>query len=540
MKLKFSILFVALTSLFILVWLGCSTAPVGPGLTNRPPETFIANVPPGQDTIPAVTLVYWYGIDYDGFVSYYEWALSGDSVDPSQITTWDSIFATDDTMKLTIDDVDTSTIVLDTILDTIIDTVIVPPDTLIDTTIVWHFRGYFYVRAYDNEGLVDPTPAMRGWDVYSIKPVIEITAPDRSSGLLNYIEGTELVFFAKEDIPVVFVIDDTTAIWKGLQVWWNRKDTLNPTGNMAIGYRYKIDNNTWSTWTDENLATAGDSFITFTGPITDGVHTFYLQGRNYSHIESDIDSLLFRAINPDVEDGDIIVAFESNLTLIYAKSWYENFFSVLRPSSNIRFVEDTSTSTSIVNLDSLKSASLIIYIREDQASSVPGIQNAPITLIKYIQVGGKVWIFGRNFYEFITVTEIGEQFMQEYMGIEYFEKSLSKNFYGASPTNDAINLGLTSDTLFVVGSHGSPPQADSLLSAVENLRSSDPRITVLYNWVGTSAQFNETPVGILFQDQTTGLQTAAFGFPGRTMNWDSTTYEPLLSVYDEMLKWFGL
>lgn len=536
MKLKFSILFVALTSLFILIWLGCSTAPTGTPFTNKSPETFITNVPPGQDTIPAVTLVYWYGIDYDGFVSYYEWALSGDSVDPSAITTWDSIFATDDTMKLTVDDVDTSTIVL----DTIIDTVIVLPDTFIDTTIVWHFKGYFYVRAYDNEGLVDPSPAIRGWDVYSIKPIIEIAAPDTSSGLLNYIEGTELVFFPKEDIPVVFVLDDTTALWKGLQVWWNRKDTLNPIGNMAIGYRYKIDNNAWSTWTDENPATENDSFLTFTGPFVDGYHTFYLQGRNYSHIESDIDSLIFRTIKPDVEDGDIIVAIESRLTLMFTKSWYENFFNVLRPSANIRFIEDTSTVTSMVNLDSLKSASLIIYINEDWSTTVIGIQNAPVTLIKYIQVGGKVWTFGRNIYEFVVATEIGEQFMNEYMGIEYYEKSANFDFYGTSPTNDAINLGLPSDTLYIETSHIIPSQADSLIKSVENLRSSDPRISVLYKWVGTSAQYNETPVGILFQDQTTGLQTAAFGFPGRAMDWDSTTYEPLLTVYDEMLIWFGL
>lgn len=532
MRFKLSLIFYILVATVAFVWFGCSTAPEGPEPTNKAPETYIANVPPVGDTIPAVTLVYWYGVDDDGFIAYYEWAHSADSVDPSQITDWDSIGATDDTMALTVDDVDPSIIVI----DTLIDTTVVGADTFVDSTFTYFFTGYFYVRAYDNEGAVDPTPAWRGWNVYSVKPRIEITAPDASSGMVSYYLATDPIFFPKGDTPTVFILDDTTALWKGVEVWWNRADTMNEEGNDPIGYRFRIDNGNWSTWTDEDPATAGDSYIYFTGPIADGMHTFHLQGRNASHIESRIDSMCFYAVNPNIDDGKIIIALASGLTYNLNRFWYDTLMTMVRPNADYEVLNREFTQPMFSHQD-LQGVSLIIYVKDDMTTSDPGIKKDSLILWNYTNVGGKVWIFGMKMLNVLEPTMIGTQLIEDRFGLEFFDISNTKTLRGVYPSWQAPGYNLPSDTLMVDEDHAFP--SDTMLSLCENYRSSDPNVDVLYHWYGT-APWNETPVGVTHLDTERDIQIALFGFSGYCMHWDSLNYEPIATIYDEMLTWFGL
>lgn len=532
MRKKLTIILFVFIIAATVIWFGCSTSPTGDLNRNQAPETYITNVPPSYDTIPAVSLIYWYGVDNDGFVAYYEWYLSSDSMDPSLITDWDSIEATDDTMMLTIDDFDTTQIVI----DTMIDTAVVSGDTFIDTLYTWYFNGYFYVRAIDNEGLADPTPAWRGWNVYSEQPRIEIATPDSLSGMLIYMLDGEPEFWGKNDTPMIFILDDTTANWPGVQVWWSRSDTLNQTGNDPIGYRYRIDNGAWSSWTDEDPATAGDSFITFTGPLADGQHKFYLQGRNASHIESEMDSIFFYSLNPNIDDGKVIIALTSGVTYNFNRFWYDTLFQNIRPNINYEIVKREITDPAFT-LDDLQGVGLVIYIKDDQTQTGTGIKKDTTVLYQYTQVGGRVWIAGLRMVLDLSGSILGQKIIEEVFGLDYFNNSTANDFVGAIPTQYASSYNMPSDSLWVDQNNTFPPS--DTLKFCENFVSSSPNIIPLYSWVGTQP-WNETPVAVLNNDQEKGIKVALFGFSPYSMNWNTSNYEPMTTIFDEILNWFGL
>lgn len=521
------------------LWMGCSTAPTGNFYANRPPETFIVNVPPGSDTLNAIAVVYWYGRDADGVVAYYEWFISGEFIEPSQITEWDSIFATNDTMKLTIEDLPDSLIVL----DTVIDTTIVGPDTFYKVREIWNFSGYFYVRAVDDKEVRDLTPAYRGWNVFSEKPVIEIAAPDNSSGMVKYFVDNRPEFWNKTDVPVMFYIDQTTPLWQGLHIWWSRKDTLNKEWNKVIGYRFRIDSDpTWTSWTDLDSSTANDSFLIVnktTIPnnvsLTDGTHILYLQGRNASLVESNIDSIVFRTINPRTNTGDIIVLFSTNQTWSLL-SWYQGLFGVIRPNATVRYI---NRSTGVLQKDSLVNASLVIYVRDDQFTTVAAMSKDTLALIDYINTGGRFWTFGLNLISSMSdTTGLGGSLIRDYLGIDYYNNcGSSEAMGGVAPTSHSAPWNIPQDTLLVEQTHAFPNS--QMLKYGENFPTSDPFVTVVYSWIG-NRPYSETPVGIFYNNPSLGIKSASFGFSGRSMQWDANTYEPIASLYDAVLQWFGL
>lgn len=513
------------------LWIGCSTAPTGNILQNKPPETFLVNVPPGNDTINAITLVYWYGRDSDGVVAYYEWFLSGDSIDASQITQWDSVFASSDTMKFTIDDVPAQFITLDTVIDTIL----VGNDTFYKVHEVWHFIGYFYVRAVDDLGMRDPTPAVRGWNVNSVKPVIQIYAPDSTTGLVRYYSGTTPKFWKSHQVPVLFYTEGTTPFWKGPQVWWNRNDTLNDPVNTPIGYRYRIDNGTWSQWTDVDPTVGNDSFITIRGNISEGNHWFYLQGRNSSHIQSDIDSFYFRTINPDLDAGTIAVILANNYTGTQI-NWYQNLFQIIRPNATFKFM--TKPAAVPFPIDSFKGVSLAIYLKEDFTKSNNTIADT-LALYEYIQHGGKVWFCGPYMLNEMGKFNLGVQITNDYLGIDYFSSCEDSLFFsGAQVTQSGVALNYPNQNIMIDPAHTFPPNQVKG-KFIESYYSSNPNLTSVYLWIG-DMPFNETPVAVLHQDASLNLKTANFGFALKAMEWDSQSYEPIRSVIDATLVWFGL
>ncbi|MBN1150227.1 hypothetical protein JXA84_03280 [candidate division WOR-3 bacterium] len=520
------------------LWLGCSTAPTGNINTNKAPQTFLVNVPPGNDTINAVSLVYWYGVDEDGVVAYYEIFFSGDSVNSSTITGWDSVFASSDTMKLTVDDVPDSLIVIDTVIDTII----AGSDTTYKFHEIWNFKGFFYVRSVDEEGLEDPTPAIRGWDVISEKPVVEISAPDGSSGILRYYRNSIPVFWSPLDTAVMFYVHQTNPLWQGLEIWWNRVDTLNSQSNTPIGYRFKIDNYEWSQWTDMNPVTEGDSFIVINDSVLNvnlqgGFHTLYLQGRNASHVESNIDSIAFRTINTDVSSGAIGVLFSTTYTY-GQRAWYENLFSMIRPGTTFRYY---NRSSGVISKDSLKDLSLVIYIRDDMSKSDPGFVKDTIELLDYINVGGKIWTFGPwmiSAQPVLNLDGIAGYLIHDLMGLSvYTNCDTVQAFSGATVTQYATGLGFPNVNLVFDPANGFPPNKIAGFLC-ENFPSSDPNITVLYNWDGLRP-WDETPCAVLYNNPSLGVKSASFGFSGKSLQRNETTLEPIASVYDKVLEWFG-
>ncbi|MEM7660487.1 MAG: hypothetical protein AAF399_30570, partial [Bacteroidota bacterium] len=140
--------------LFLLFLIGFASCDTGEPLPNQAPETriFLDEINlTGQDRLNSVVRMHWLGEDPDGYVTAYD--LSFDE------QTWFTTTATDSTFQL---DIPAGS-----------DTVDIP----------------FYVRAIDNEGLVDPEPAFLSIPVRNTPPIAIFDTvnvlPDTVYGLLS-------------------------------------------------------------------------------------------------------------------------------------------------------------------------------------------------------------------------------------------------------------------------------------------------------------------------------------------------------------------
>jgi len=117
---------VALASLWGLLG-GCREQTTAPIDRNLAPETFLSSAPGDSQTSFYRVAVHWAGIDRDGVVVRYEVAVT-DSLPREQDIVWRRTTRSDSLVTFTVE----------------------------ETREVLGHR--FYVRAYDNEGKVDPTP----------------------------------------------------------------------------------------------------------------------------------------------------------------------------------------------------------------------------------------------------------------------------------------------------------------------------------------------------------------------------------------------
>lgn len=364
------------------------------------------------------------------------------------------------------------------------------------------------------------------------KPVVEIIAPDSSTGLQKFYCPSDTLFWAKGDTPIVFTQTYTTPLWDGLKVWINFSDTLNYPGNSPVQYKYKIDDNQWSIG-------SLDSIYTILDQMTDGYHYFYLQGTNRANIESNLDSLLFKSVNTNFSQRDIIVSFASYISANLYTQWYQNFFQILRPMTTIRFV-NRGPNDPILTPEDLGGAAIYILLRDDISSSNPGFIKDSLTLYQYAAMGGHIWTFGLNIINPQTDTSgIAGLLYRDILGIEYYDNCMAvSGFDGAYVSSEGITFGLPQDTLFVYPNHTFPPNHTSLKYA-ECFTPSSIYSTELYKWIGQSP-WNDSTVAFIYDNPTLQIKSAVFGFSGYSMNWDETSYEPLLSIYNTIFLWFGL
>ncbi len=177
--------------------------------TNQPPETVLTAYPP--DVYTHTVTLRWKGQDSDGIVMYYETSVNG--------SPWRETTRTDTTIVFPVNE---------------------PAGTL----------HTFAVRAYDDDGAADPTPAECAFTATSIAPQTTLKAAPSSGARV----GPAITVELDADDP-----DDSRFEW-----------------------RCKIDDGPWTEWrADSTFAFADPSIVEGSlGLLSVGPHTFYGQVRD--------------------------------------------------------------------------------------------------------------------------------------------------------------------------------------------------------------------------------------------------------------------
>ncbi|NNF07803.1 MAG: hypothetical protein HKN21_13650 [Candidatus Eisenbacteria bacterium] len=173
---------------------------------NLPPETFISGAPAESTLAFYQVQLYWNGVDPDGIIDHFEYAVTDSNLTPGELTPdfsgYFSTNRTDSLFKLTAN----------------------------NPQILGH---RFYVRAVDNEGKVDPTPAWTYFIAhdFNFPQVVFNTADGRwidSAGEENTVEITS---------TDQFVPTDTVGIGGAVEYTWTGFDA--DVGGEVLGFEFR-------------------------------------------------------------------------------------------------------------------------------------------------------------------------------------------------------------------------------------------------------------------------------------------------------------
>jgi hypothetical protein len=163
-----------------LLWSACDEEPTAPFLNQEPNTRISAGPPEATDTGYQVNL-FWFGWDDDGFIDHYEiaWETPDEWIAP--IFTNDSLFVVQASDSCCVDPI---------------------PDFGTDySDSIYEQFHTFFVRAVDNDGVPDPTPAVRSFNAKTIAPTTEITFGPRHNG--SWGTSVEFEWTGEDDDGVV-------------------------------------------------------------------------------------------------------------------------------------------------------------------------------------------------------------------------------------------------------------------------------------------------------------------------------------------------
>ena len=231
--------------------------------TNLSPDTRLASAPGPYSQANYRVHLYWDGDDPDGYVVAYYFAW-----DDTVASQWTYTTKTDSLFKAVIDSTGETR------------------------------RHTFYVRAVDNEGRRDPSPARIRFDAWTEVPVVDsllrLDGPD-DPGSPNYDPGYK----------------DTVLMWSPCSFAWTGWD---PDGMGALPFfSYRLDSNPFTPFSDVTTVTIES--------ISSGTHFFYVKAEDETGAESFPESYKFvMNYEPDSEitlpaepSGTLTVPDESRL-----------------------------------------------------------------------------------------------------------------------------------------------------------------------------------------------------------------------------------
>ncbi len=299
-------------------------------LPNQSPDTIITpesiNLS-GDDRLNSVVFLSWYGTDGDGYVTGYD--ISLDNIN------WEFTTQNDSTFSFTL-------------------------EAGSDTTDI-----SFYVRAYDNNGLVDPTPAY-------LKVPLKNTPP--------------VALFTEKGFPADSVNIVTTFRWTASDVDGNETITkAYLKANQGDWLEIDVNENLISLVpTNPSISGPTDAFVYYgsnstplalplTGLVVGDTNTFYIKVVDFANAESEPDTSSTVFVKPKTSDVLFVTGLPSGPSNIYKSTlnqtisnfdeadyylnggkyqpgyWSPTFDHILSHYSTLIFVSDESSFTNSVN-----------------------------------------------------------------------------------------------------------------------------------------------------------------------------------------------
>lgn len=328
-------------------------------LPNMPPSTTLSNLPANNDTLPALTTLYWDGHDNDGFVVSYQYQYTtyplGNSRGDSLVHDW--VTTDQHSAGITFSS----------------------PDPL--------NRQVFHVRAIDNSGNVDPAPATKiFYTLQTISPVTTILSPT---------SGTEFYAVPQTNYWFPGVVVTVTA-----QVPWTPNPVLQ--GSTIVQYGWSADNG------PVHWVPAADSVVTvspqdFKAPLT-GTHAIHVTSQsNTLMIDSIGATITVKLVQPTFQK-DIVILDDTQVDVSVRnvpKTSIDSFYVAIFGANNSYTIDVRDLQTrAFPSRTVLGYYRLAIWHHDD--SNIPfymGNEVAIKTIEDYLHVGGNLIICGTRTWE---------------------------------------------------------------------------------------------------------------------------------------------
>ncbi len=369
--------FVKILLVFALLYLAAhctySTKPKEP---NQLPNTTLANIPVAGDTIKAYVTLYWDGEDADGYVTAYKYRYithhlnRGDSV----VTDWVTTTSTSKTIAF-------------------------------ESSDELNFQ-HFEVKAVDNDGGEDPTPAVK--EFYTVKAYSPETTIETPT------EGQEM-----------FVLPQTSDWWEGIKVVFASSDR----DGEVVEYGYRVDGIGEWKWTEDTTVTLTPDL--FASPLT-GEHTIEAVAKdNTGIIDPTPATVHIRLVEPTF-DRDILMIDETKegdqtpgfTTDAKVDSFYNELF---HPDTSVDYFTSGLPPKQI-----LGRYKLLIW-HSDYNFDRHNIGNEKDYIIEYLQAGGKLVLSG---WRIIKSFDLGASFPQVYDSESFLSEYLHVVGANESPSVD--------------------------------------------------------------------------------------------------------
>ncbi len=364
---------ILLIGLFLAVGCTYSTKPKDP---NKLPNTTVANIPVDGDTINAYVTLHWDGEDSDGYVTAYKYRYityhltKGDTV----VTEWVTTNLTSKTIAF-------------------------------ESSDELNFQ-HFEVKAIDNEGGEDPTPAVK--EFYTVKaysPETYIVSPQENQDL--------------------FILPQTTDWWTGIKVVFGSKDR----DGKVVEYGYRVDGQGDWTWLEDTMAVLTPDEVAL--PLT-GTHVIEVVAKDNTGIvdptPATVQIVLFEPtfdknilIIDETKEGDQTPGFTTDAQV---DSFYNELFN---PDTTIDYFTSGLPPKHI-----LGRYKLLIW-HSDYNFDRHNIGNEKDYIIEYLQAGGKLVLSG---WRIIKSFDLGASFPQVYESESFLSEYLHVVGANESPAVD--------------------------------------------------------------------------------------------------------
>jgi len=372
---------------------------------NQPPSTTIFNIPVDNDTIFALFTFEWDGGDPDGYIAGFEYRYSTYHVNQGDSTHQPWQFTPETKETIAFDSKD--------ILN----------------------KQFFEVRAVDDKGAVDPTPATKQfYTSQATPPEVQIQAPANNAKM--------------------FAVNEVTDWWNGVRFSFTGSDD----DGEIVEYLWKVDSGEWVYTTDTTFILTPDDFD---APL-EGKHTLYVNAVDNTNIQHPSgDSVSITLVVPDFTRDLLIIdetdesAFPSSASV--KDSTVDRFYAELFGTDvSWDYYENDLRGKPLPPLDSLGQYKVVVWHADNRPSTNPHYISEHVDVLQdYMNVGGSFvmsgWRILKSFAwrEDFPVTFPSESFVAKYLHIMRADETpyIPGDFIGADGVGDFSDVAVDSTKL---------------------------------------------------------------------------------------------